>query len=393
MTKMTSTFSLALIALFFAHVSWNVDAADARCVDSSPSALTTCSVGFTTCKSCVGSTDCCGAPSDSSYGVCKDSKAFDCPNGSKFICNGGNCPKTISCNLVNPTCTDKSHCWGYVSCPLGACPSGYKEGMFCHGDGNSGNFKVCCSMAPPPKVDCVVSAWCAWSMCNSTTGTQTRTRTVINPASNGGLACPSLVDTQSCPVDCVVTPWSPWGPCTAGTQTRTRNIVTDQMNGGLACPSLTHTQTCINDCVLSDWSPWGVCVAGTQTRTRTVVVPPTNNGILCGSLVDTQPCSISCIVSDWSNWGACGVSNSQSRTRVVVQTPYNAPPCPSLVETQSCVGCGAELVSFTCVLDLSKPSTDCVLPGGVLKVNVVNKPGYKKAVVRVNAKPTSYSKK
>ena len=47
-------------------------------------------------------------------------------------------------------------------------------------------------------VNCVVSDWSAWSTC--TNGTQTRTRTVITPASNGGTACPVLSETQSCTV-------------------------------------------------------------------------------------------------------------------------------------------------------------------------------------------------
>jgi hypothetical protein len=45
-------------------------------------------------------------------------------------------------------------------------------------------------------VNCVVSEWSAWSECVD--GTQTRTRTVITPASNGGTACPVLTESRSC---------------------------------------------------------------------------------------------------------------------------------------------------------------------------------------------------
>ncbi len=45
-------------------------------------------------------------------------------------------------------------------------------------------------------VDCVVSAWSAWSPCCS--GTQTRTRTVVTPDSSGGAACPPLSETRAC---------------------------------------------------------------------------------------------------------------------------------------------------------------------------------------------------
>jgi hypothetical protein len=54
---------------------------------------------------------------------------------------------------------------------------------------------VSCSGAPLP-VNCVVSEWSEWSSCVD--GSQTRTRTVITPAENGGTACPALTETQSC---------------------------------------------------------------------------------------------------------------------------------------------------------------------------------------------------
>lgn len=58
-----------------------------------------------------------------------------------------------------------------------------------------------CTGSPIP-VNCVVSDWSAWSECVD--GFQTRTRTVITPASSGGTACPSLSETQACtPVNCL----------------------------------------------------------------------------------------------------------------------------------------------------------------------------------------------
>jgi hypothetical protein len=44
--------------------------------------------------------------------------------------------------------------------------------------------------------NCAVSAWSAWSSCNN--GSQTRTRTITNPSTNGGTACPELTQTQTC---------------------------------------------------------------------------------------------------------------------------------------------------------------------------------------------------
>lgn len=104
-------------------------------------------------------------------------------------------------------------------------------------------------------VDCVVSAWSAFSACSAACGggTQTRTRTVVTPAANGGAACPVLEEMQSCneqpcPVDCVVSDWSEWGTCSAtcggGTQTRTRTVVTPAAFGGAPCPAMSEYQSC-----------------------------------------------------------------------------------------------------------------------------------------------------
>jgi hypothetical protein len=52
-----------------------------------------------------------------------------------------------------------------------------------------------CSGGAVP-VNCVVSEWSDWSICSS--GSKTRTRTVITPASGGGTACPTLTETVTC---------------------------------------------------------------------------------------------------------------------------------------------------------------------------------------------------
>lgn len=63
-----------------------------------------------------------------------------------------------------------------------------------------------CEGLPVP-IDCVVSEWSAWSSCVD--GFQTRTRTVITPAENGGATCPSLTETIACLVPDVTNPTDP----------------------------------------------------------------------------------------------------------------------------------------------------------------------------------------
>lgn len=53
-------------------------------------------------------------------------------------------------------------------------------------------YRDCCV-----PVNCVLSEWSAWSVCDEG-GQQTRTRTIITPASCGGTVCGPLTETQNC---------------------------------------------------------------------------------------------------------------------------------------------------------------------------------------------------
>ncbi|XP_063909409.1 spondin-1-like isoform X2 [Zophobas morio] len=121
-------------------------------------------------------------------------------------------------------------------------------------------------------------------------------------------------------VDCEVSLWSDWGPCSAtepctrGYQYKERHIITHPLNGGTACPKRLRKEkrckvSCSKkhkvststssevDCQLSEWSGWSPCssncgTSAVQIRTRTVVVPPSNGGKECGPRLEQRKCSL-----------------------------------------------------------------------------------------------------
>ena len=153
-----------------------------------------------------------------------------------------------------------------------------------------------CSLPLEP-TDAIVSAWSAWSEC-SLEGLQTRTRTIITPAANGGNT-PVLTETQDCvpilpPIDAVVSNWDLWSDCSIdGLQARDRYIITPASNGGNT-PPLREIRNCTYvpnvDCVMSEWGAWSNCISGQRTRTRTVITPASGGGLACGVLSETEAC-------------------------------------------------------------------------------------------------------
>jgi hypothetical protein len=152
-------------------------------------------------------------------------------------------------------------------------------------------------------IDCHVSEWSNYGPCSNDCGDgiQIRTRDILIQPQNGGSPCLELMETQTCnlqpcPINCSVSEWSDYGPCSNdcgdGLQIRTRDILIQPENGGSPCPDLMETL----DCGVSQWSDYGpcskVCGNGTQTRTRTIVTLPQFNGIDCPILNETQACNI-----------------------------------------------------------------------------------------------------
>lgn len=217
--------------------------------------------------------------------------------------------------------------------------------------------------------DCQVGQWSSWGSCSKPCGggTQTRTRPLVKPASNGGAPCPSLVETQNCnieacgvveqpkqsqpqpspppaPVNCEVSSWSGWSACDkscgGGSQTRSRTIVKPASNGGTQCPPLSESQKCNTHECPPELSCYGA--KDGECRTCEDVVNAyksrywkydTNDFVQC-------PKTVNCEVSGWSDWSACDKpcgGGSQTRTRTVVKAASNGgTPCPALTESKKC---------------------------------------------------------
>lgn len=94
--------------------------------------------------------------------------------------------------------------------------------------------------------------------------------------------------------DCVLSEWSEYSECVDNEQTRTRTIIVPASEGEVCIGDLTETISCNNepvDCVMSEWSEWSECVEqlGEKSRTREVLVEAINGGN-CGNTVEFHPC-------------------------------------------------------------------------------------------------------
>ena len=127
--------------------------------------------------------------------------------------------------------------------------------------------QACNTEACPVPKNCVPGAWTDWSTCTKTCGggIQSRLREIVEPASNGGVCTEPTIETRNCnmvscpveqpPQNCVST-WSEWSACTApcggGSQTRSRIIQVPASNGGTCEGQMTETRSCNLDACPED---------------------------------------------------------------------------------------------------------------------------------------------
>lgn len=161
-------------------------------------------------------------------------------------------------------------------------------------------------------VDCEWGPWSRWTACSAhcDDGLTKRFRDVLVTRKNDGLPCIGEDEEQAvchesfCPRDCKWDDWGVWTECTqscdGGWRHRVRARLQDAQHGGTPCTDsgedgeYCNTQVCPVNCVLTDWSPWGYCTvtcgSGVQARTR-ARMQERNGGRPCKrDLLETREC-------------------------------------------------------------------------------------------------------
>jgi len=241
---------------------------------------------------------------------------------------------------------------------------------------------------PTDMVDCRVTKWKCDAPCSASCGGGTRscTREVTIQSKLGGAACPPLqtaraCNTAHCPVNCQMETDHSCSECSktcgAGTQICRRVVIAQPAYGGTACPADNYARPCMHhercpvDCELTKWSGWSPCTVtcghGQIVRTRQVTTDAKFGGKACGPLFKLAgcahaPCPIDCVVSPWSQWSTCTKScngGTTSRKREILQPPtFGGVGCPIHDVTKPCND--HKCVLPTCHADLAqcKVSTD-----------------------------------
>lgn len=183
------------------------------------------------------------------------------------------------------------------------CKGGLRETAPCNPSENEANPEGC---GPGKAVDCVFGEWEAWKECTVTCGggEHTRSRSIMQHAENGGLACSGpLKEISECarvscggpePKNCIFGEWQEWASCRKcnGQRKRFRHIQQYPEAGGKEC-DLTNTEEagqCPRKCHekqycgWAEWDSWGSCSStcgqGYRQRKRQLILSPNPESVL-----------------------------------------------------------------------------------------------------------------
>lgn len=254
------------------------------------------------------------------------------------------------------------------------------------------NMDIACGGEEAPQ-DCLLSEWGEWSKDAPNTAKmqrqQFRSRSIAVPGKNGGQACSqSLEETKGYdeashalpPVDCRLSDWGAWSlcdkSCQGGQSFRVRAVEVEAARGGKPCQdSQKELMPCnemsceldaaARDCHLSVWVSWSDCSTscgqGMRTRTREVAVLPLAGGKGCSADMKqveacphNPPCEAEdCVWGTWTEWSECSRTcdgGQKLRNRTVLQAPSKSgKACHALESVNEIATCGtASCASSSC---------------------------------------------
>jgi hypothetical protein len=246
-----------------------------------------------------------------------------------------------------------------------------------------------CNVFPCPQ-DCQVTEWEPWSDCDEECGegSMFRTRAHVQDPSSGGQSCPHLreerkCNTHECPVDCVLTPFTPFTNCSkacgGGFQTSYAEIRTPAQHGG-SCPDLNQTRPCNPepcevDCIMGNWGTATECSHtcgdnGHLSRFRPILRQPSENGQACTPTEETtgcwaaesNPCPVDCVLSEWGGYSDCSDDcggGTQVSTRSVVQNPSGTGEACDWEQASRTRNCNLKRCPVTCIISDFSDWGDC----------------------------------
>merc|ERR1719428_16730 len=270
-------------------------------------------------------------------------------------------------------------------------------GLPCNGPADE---ETVCFVKPCP-VKCIVSEWENSGDCSLTcaSGEQLQTRKILQQAQHGADECPTDMEQHipcnefSCPQDCKMSEWEEDGVCShtcgGGEVMVRRYIMRQPAFGGMACPTTLekmnecNTQNCPVDCIISPWTGWSECSAtcgeGVQTRTRFEEVVALYGGRKCPKkkkmerFCEIMPCAINGKWGEWKEWGDCNQEcgpGVQRRTRVIaIHAAFGGIPVEGPKEEEQ--NCEVKPCPVECKLSDWREEGDCDKQcGGGLQLEV-----------------------